>query len=92
MARLERCAQDLLRKAEAVELPQEVEERLSRYKWDPVAFCREVLGVRSATRRSNGDPYQSASWTTWWRNRGLPFARVTASASPRSAGGRRYGG
>ena len=58
MARLERCAQDLLRKVEAVELPQEVEERLSRYKWDPVAFCREVLGVRSATRRSNGDPYQ----------------------------------
>ncbi len=41
-----------------LEVPQTVEERFGRYRNDPVGFCQEVLGVKSATRRSDGTLYQ----------------------------------
>lgn len=56
--KLERFARELVAKAARLEGPQAVEERFGRYRDDPVAFCRDVLGVESATRRSTGAPYQ----------------------------------
>ncbi len=41
-----------------LKLPQRVQDRFGRYRDNPVAFAREVLGVESATRRSDGEPYQ----------------------------------
>ena len=58
LARLERFARDLAAKAAKLEVPRDVEERFSRYRADPVGFCRAVLGAESATRRSTGAPYQ----------------------------------
>ena len=55
--KLERFARELAAKAARLEVPQAVEERFGRYRDDPVAFCRGVLGVESATRRSTGAPY-----------------------------------
>ena len=48
------------RRAQRVQVPQAVEDRFGRYRDDPVGFCREVLGVRSALRRSDGSGYQFA--------------------------------
>ena len=42
----------------ALELPQAVEDRFGPYRNNPVGFCTEVLGVESAQRRSNEQPYQ----------------------------------
>lgn len=39
-------------------VPQHVEQRFGGYRLAPAAFCGEVLGVGSATRRSTGAPYQ----------------------------------
>ncbi len=41
-----------------LKLPELVEEQFGQYRADPVAFCRDVLGVTSATRRSSGELYQ----------------------------------
>lgn len=43
-----------------LEVPQAVEDAFGLYRDEPVRFCREVLGVASATRRSTGAPYQFA--------------------------------
>ena len=58
--KLERFARDLTRRAEALEVPQAVEDTFGPYRDDPVGFCTHVLGVESATRRSDGTPYQFA--------------------------------
>ena len=59
MSRLvERYVRDLAVRAGRLEVPQEIADRFGKYADDPVAFCREVLGVESATRRSNGEAYQ----------------------------------
>ena len=42
----------------SLELPQNIDDTFGKYRDDPVGFCREVLGVESATRRSDGEPYQ----------------------------------
>lgn len=39
-------------------VPEAVEDKFGKYRDEPVAFCREVLGVASATRRSDKTPYQ----------------------------------
>jgi hypothetical protein len=56
--RLERWIRDLAKQAERLEVPEALEERFGRYRDDPVGFCRQVLGVTSATRRSDGTAYQ----------------------------------
>ncbi|HKV45348.1 MAG TPA: hypothetical protein VJT32_11860 [bacterium] len=56
--KLERFARELARRAEALEVPQAIEDVFSRYRDDPVGFCRDILGAESATRRSDGRPYQ----------------------------------
>ena len=56
--KLERFARELARRAEALEVPQAVEDVFGRYRDDPVGFCRDILGAESATRRSDGRPYQ----------------------------------
>ena len=43
---------------QALDMPKEVSETFGPYRDDPVAFCRDVLGVESGTRRSDGTPYQ----------------------------------
>ena len=59
MSRLvERYVRDLAVRAGRLEVPQEIADQFGKYADDPVAFCREVLGVESATRRSNGEAYQ----------------------------------
>jgi hypothetical protein len=50
-----RALQDQLAR---LEVPRAVEEEFSRYRQDPVGFCRDVLGVTSAARRGTGEPYQ----------------------------------
>jgi hypothetical protein len=55
---LGRFIRDMKTKADALELPQLVEDAFSQYRDDPVRFCQQVLGVESATRLSNGEPYQ----------------------------------
>src|SRR6266571_7705036 len=49
---------DLAAKAERLEVPQAVADEFGPYRDDPVGFCREALGVESALRRSDGEPYQ----------------------------------
>lgn len=39
-------------------VPQEIADRFGPYRDRPVEFCREILGVDSATRRSTGEAYQ----------------------------------
>jgi len=56
--RLERFIRDLAGKAERLEVPRAIEETFGKYRDDPVGFCRDALGVASATRRSDGEPYQ----------------------------------
>ena len=56
--RLERFARDLQRRAEKIELPVSVGEAFGGFRDDPVGYCREVLGVESATRRGTGERYQ----------------------------------
>ncbi len=56
--KLERFARDLQRRASRLELPQVVSETFGEYRNAPVRFCKDVLGVTSATRRSDGTPYQ----------------------------------
>lgn len=58
--KLERFARDLAAKAAKLELPRQVEDVFGRYRDDPMGFCRDVLGVESATRRSDGEAYQFA--------------------------------
>ena len=42
-----------------ISIPHDAEvEKFLKYRDDPVGFCREVLGVESETRRSDGTPYQ----------------------------------
>lgn len=41
------------------EAPADLAEMFGPYRDDPAGFVREVLGAESATRRSNGAPYQS---------------------------------
>ena len=55
--RLERFIRDLAGKAERLEVPRAIEETFGKYRDDPVGFCRDALGVASATRRSDGEPY-----------------------------------
>ena len=55
IARIVRSLRDDLAR---LEVPQQTEERFGHYRDDPVRFCREVLGVKSATRRSTNEPYQ----------------------------------
>ncbi len=43
-----------------LEVPREIADRFGGYRDDPVAFCREILDVESATRRSSGEAYQFA--------------------------------
>jgi len=56
---------DLDRRLEALEarqqrqtVPQAVQDRFGPYRDNPVGFVGDVLGAESATRRSNGEPYQ----------------------------------
>lgn len=56
--RIERYARELAAKAARLEVPARLEDRFGRYRWDPVALAGEILGVESATRRSDGRPYQ----------------------------------
>ena len=61
MSRLvERYVRDLKARAKRLEVPQQIEDTFGKYADDPVGFCRKVLGVESATRRSSGEPYQFA--------------------------------
>lgn len=46
------------RRLDQLRVPRALEETFGRYRADPVGFCREVLGVESARRRSTGEPYQ----------------------------------
>ncbi len=46
MARLERYAQDLLRKAEAIEVPQDLRKRFAGYGRNPIRFAEEVLNLK----------------------------------------------
>lgn len=41
-----------------LKVPKAIADRFGRYRDDPVAFVREVLGAESATRRSTGEAYQ----------------------------------
>jgi phage terminase large subunit-like protein len=43
-----------------LKVPRRLEDQFGKYRNDPVGFCREVLGVTSATRRSTGEAYQFA--------------------------------
>ncbi len=45
-------------RVERIEFPEAIEETFGQYRHDPVGFCREVLGVESATRLSDGELYQ----------------------------------
>jgi integrase len=56
--KLERSARDLATKAARLEVPKAVADVFGPYRDDPVGFVREVLGAESATRRSDGEPYQ----------------------------------
>ncbi len=49
--KLERFIRDLAAKAERLEVPRAVADQFGPYRDDPVGFCREALGVESATRR-----------------------------------------
>ena len=53
-----RYARQLREQVARLEVPEAVEEQFGRYARDPVGFCRDVLGISSATRRSNGETYQ----------------------------------
>lgn len=41
-----------------LEVPREIEDQFGSYRDRPADFCREILGVESACRRSNGEQYQ----------------------------------
>jgi hypothetical protein len=56
--KLERFARDLAAKAARLEVPKAVADVFGPYRDHPARFCRDVLGVESATRRSTGAPYQ----------------------------------
>lgn len=43
-----------------LKVPQAIVDEFGPYADDPVGFCRNVLGVESATRRSTGEEYQYA--------------------------------
>jgi hypothetical protein len=43
---------------QALDIPKEIGETFGPYRDDPVGFCTEVLGIESATRRSNDVAYQ----------------------------------
>ena len=61
MSRLiDRYVRDLAARAGRLEVPRQIMDQFGRYRHDPVQFCREVLGVESATRRSTGEAYQLA--------------------------------
>ncbi len=47
-----RYVRQLREQVARLEVPEAVEEQFGRYAKDPVGFCRDVLGVSSATRRS----------------------------------------
>ena len=53
-----RYVRQLREQVARLEVPEVIEEQFGRYGKDPVSFCRDVLGVSSATRRSSGEPYQ----------------------------------
>ena len=52
---LKTLTDSLRREVEALDLQQ---TDYAAYRDDPVGFVRDVLGVESATRRSDGSPYQ----------------------------------
>jgi hypothetical protein len=58
MSGRERRVEALTRRVAALRVPRAVKERFGPYRDDPVGFCRDILGVTSATRRSSGAPYQ----------------------------------
>lgn len=58
MSGRQRRVDALNKRVDRLQVPHAVAERFGRYKVDPVGFCRDVLGVQSATRRSTGAPYQ----------------------------------
>jgi hypothetical protein len=45
-------------RVQRLKVPKAVADVFGPYRDNPVGFCREVLGVESATRRSNGEAYQ----------------------------------
>ncbi len=51
---LDRWIRMTRRELERIEIPQEVEQSSGRYHDRPTDFCREVLGVESATLRTTG--------------------------------------
>jgi hypothetical protein len=55
---IDRWVRTLRDQVSTLEVPEAIEEAFGPYRDDPVAFCRDVLGVESATRRSDGTEYQ----------------------------------
>jgi hypothetical protein len=58
MARNDRRLSAVEKRLEKIAVPQKVVDRFGRYRDDPAAFARDVLGFASATRRSDGEAYQ----------------------------------
>ena len=53
-----RHAEAMKRELAGLHPTAEVEDRFAQYRDDPVGFVVEVLGAKSATRRSTGEEYQ----------------------------------
>jgi hypothetical protein len=58
MARNDRRLSAVEARLARISVPQKIVDRFGRYRDDPVGFCQDILGFESATRRSDGEPYQ----------------------------------
>ena len=58
MSRRLRRIDAIAARLDKLRVPDAVEDQFGRYRDEPVGFVREVLGAESATRRSDGKPYQ----------------------------------
>ena len=55
---LHRHAEALKREVRALRPDADIEDRFAQYRDDPVGFVTEILGAKSARRRSTGQEYQ----------------------------------
>jgi hypothetical protein len=57
-AGFDRWIRDLKSQVAVLGVLPAIEDTFGPYRDNPVGFCRDVLGVESAKRRSNGDEYE----------------------------------
>ena len=52
---ISRYVREMRKQVAQLKVPRDIADQFGKYRDDPVGFCREVLGVVSATRRSSGE-------------------------------------